>query len=100
MILDTGSYELWVFGEACKDEVANCKNHNKYKSSDSDTFEKVDDEFEIAYGGASVKGMTVKDTVFLTPNIEVKEQVFGAVDEIDIKLKGIDGVLGECDDRN
>ena len=84
-----------MFGEACKDEVANCKDHNKYKSSDSDTFEKVDDDFEIVYGKGSVKGMTIKDTVFLTSNIEVKKQLFGAVSEIDIKLKGIDGVLGE-----
>ena len=95
MILDTGSYKLWVFSEACKDEVANCKDHNKYKSSDSDTFEKVDDKFEIIYGMGSVKGMTLKDTVFLTSNIEVKKQVLGAVSELSFKLKGIDGVLGE-----
>ena len=84
-----------MFSEACKDEVANCKNHNKYESSDSDTFEKIDDDCEIVYGRVSVKGMTVKDTVFLTPNMEVKKQMFGAVSEIDIKLKGIDGILGE-----
>ena len=89
--VDTGSYKLWVFDEDCGD----CGDHIQYKPSDSDTYEKVDDEFEITYGQGHVKGKSVKDTVYLTADMEVKGQIFGAVDKVDgIKLP-CDGIIGK-----
>ena len=89
--VDTGSFKLWVFDDACED----CGDHTEYKSAVSETYEAVDDDFEIKYGQGHVKGKTVKDTVYLTADMEVKKQIFGAVDEIlNLKLP-CDGGLGK-----
>ena len=89
--VDTGSFKLWVFNDGCED----CGDHSEYKSTDSDTSEPVDDDFKINYGKGSVTGKSVKDTVYLTADVEVKEQIFGAVEKIvDLKLP-CDGTLGK-----
>ena len=93
MKIDTGSSKLWVFDIGC-DKGKYCKNHNKYDSSESKKHEKIDDKYIIQYGKGKVTGMTVKDTVYLTSNIEITEQVFGAVTETTSERTGYDGVLG------
>ena len=45
-------------------------------------------------GKGGVEGMTLKDTVYLTDNIEIKEQIFGAVTETETERKGYDGLIG------
>ena len=66
--MDTGSSKLWVFDDECK----YCGNHNKYKSTDSETYEDVDDDFKIKYAKGSVKGKSVRDTVYLTTEMKVE----------------------------
>ena len=79
----------------CKDNVYEfCKDHNKYDSSLSNGYKDVDDAFKVGYGKGGVEGMTVKDTVFLTKNIEIEKQIFGAVTKMESIRKGYDGVLG------
>ena len=72
-----------------------CKDHNKYDGSGSDDYDKVDDTFKIGYGKGGVEGMTVKDTVYLTDNIEIKKQIFGAVTKTETERKGYDGLIGK-----
>ena len=82
---------MWVFDDGC----ANCEEYTKYKSADSETSQLVDDKFAIKYGKGSVEGNSIKDTVYLTADMEVKKQIFGAVDKIvDVKMP-CDGLLGK-----
>ena len=39
--------------------------------------------------------MTVKDTVYLTDNIEIKEQIFGAITKTETERKAYDGLIGK-----
>ena len=73
-----------------------CKEHNKYDSSEID---KIDDTFKVGYGKGGVEGMTVKDTVYLTDNIEIKEQIFGAITKTETLRKGYDGLIGKFSHR-
>ena len=72
-----------------------CKDHNKYDGTGNDDYEKVDDTFKVGYGTGGVEGMTVKDTVYLTDNIEIKKQIFGAVTKTETERKGYDGLIGK-----
>ena len=72
-----------------------CQYHNKYDSSGSTESEEVDKTFEITYGRGSVKGNTMKDTVYLADNIEIKKQIFGAVTKTTTKRTGYDGIIGK-----
>ena len=81
---------MWVFSTGCKDE--NCKGNNKYDPSSASKV--VDTDFRIGYGKGNVEGITVKDTVYLTPNIEIKEQLFGAISKTTTKRTGYDGIIG------
>ena len=94
--IDTGSERLWVFDKHCKDdEHPLCADHNKYDSSLSEDKELVDDEFSVGYGKGGVEGMTMKDTVYLTDNIEIEKQIFGAVTKTKSERKDYDGLIGK-----
>ena len=94
MKIDTGSWMLWVFDIGCKDGEQYCDGHNKYDSSESNDHEKIDTKFEIKYGKGGVLGNTVKDTMYLTSNIEIKKQLFGAVTKTTTARIGYDGIIG------
>ena len=91
MKIDTGSRSLWVFDKDCK---INCENENKYDSTKSTDSKVKDRLFEKVYGNSEVTGNTVEDTMYLTPNIEIKAQRFGAVTKTNKKRKGYDGIIG------
>ena len=82
---------MWVFDDAC----ANCEEYTKYKAADSETSEFIDNKFKIKYGTGSVKGKSMKDTVYLTADMEVEKQIFGAVDEVVGVKFPCDGLLGK-----
>ena len=84
-----------MFGTECDDSDANCKDHNKYKSSDSDTFTKLDDDFDVKYGTGEVTGISSEDTVYLAEGLEAKKQMFGAASKVTKKYIGYDGILGK-----
>ena len=83
-----------MFGEECEDSEPKCQGHRKFKSGDSDTFHKKDDNFKIRYSIGKIAGMTAKDTVLITKDLEAKEQLFGSVKEVNKKYPGYDGILG------
>ena len=80
---------LWVFGTDCKDE--NCKGNNKYDSSASKV---LDRDFKIEYFRGEVSGITVEDTVYLTADIKIDQQLFGAITKSTTKRIGYDGIIG------
>ena len=87
---------LWVFDKDCRDDIQPlCAGHNKYDSSESEDYTEVDDEFKVGYGAGGIEGMTVKDTVYLTDNIEIKDQIFGAVTKTLTGRVGYDGLIGK-----
>ena len=75
----------------CEDSVAKCAGHTKFKASDSDTYKKVDDHFEIFYAIGEIKGITAKDTVYFSDTLEAESQVFGTASSVDIQFPGRDG---------
>ena len=90
MKIDTGSWTLWVFSTGCKHK--NCKGNNKYDPSSASKV--VDTDFRREYGKGNIEGITVEDTVYLTPNIEIKKQLFGAISITTTKRTGYDGIIG------
>ena len=93
MKIDTGSDVLWVFGEECKDTEPKCRGYRKFKSGDSDTFDKKDDDFAIKYVRGKIAGITAEDTICITKDLEAKKQLFGSVKEVNKKYTGFDGIL-------
>ena len=58
VIFDTGSSNLWVPSKKCHSLA--CYLHNRYDSSESETYEKDSREFAIRYGSGSVEGIISK----------------------------------------
>ena len=58
VIFDTGSSNLWVPSKKCHSLA--CYLHNRYDSSESETYEKDNREFAIRYGSGSVEGIISK----------------------------------------
>ena len=94
MLIDTGSSLLWVYGTECKDTSPPCQGHSKFKSADSDTYEKIDDGFVIRYGMGSVKGIPAKDTVHFSQTLKSVAQKFGTASSASRNFPNMDGVLG------
>ena len=86
---------LWVFDIGCKDNTdALCKDHNKYDSSKSTDHKEIDKKFKLTYGRGEVTGKTVEDTMYLTSNIEIKKQLFGAITKTTTAQPGYNGIIG------
>lgn len=66
VIFDTGSSNTWVPSKKCHSLA--CYLHNRYDSSESETFEKDSREFAIRYGSGAVEGYIskVKITIFVS----------------------------------
>lgn len=58
MIFDTGSSNTWVPSRKCMSLA--CFLHNRYDSSQSQTFEQDERNFAIRYGSGSVEGFVSK----------------------------------------
>lgn len=58
VIFDTGSSNTWVPSKKCHSLA--CYLHNRYDSSDSETFERDPREFAIRYGSGAVEGFISK----------------------------------------
>ena len=58
VIFDTGSSNTWVPSKKCHSLA--CYLHNRYDSSDSETYEKDSREFAIRYGSGAVEGFISK----------------------------------------
>lgn len=66
MLLDTGSFELFVNPDCAKSDVPDlCGSFGRYNASDSPTAEPLGNDFSIRYGGGSASGEYYKDSISL-----------------------------------
>jgi len=92
VIFDTGSSNLWIPSSSC----TTCGDHTKYDHSQSSTYQKDGETFDIHYGSGSVSGYLSSDDVTLG-NVLVSAVTFA---EITGEPGGIfeqgkfDGILG------
>eukprot|EP00485_Elphidium_margaritaceum_P001375 CAMPEP_0202702492 /NCGR_PEP_ID=MMETSP1385-20130828/15465_1 /ASSEMBLY_ACC=CAM_ASM_000861 /TAXON_ID=933848 /ORGANISM="Elphidium margaritaceum" /LENGTH=376 /DNA_ID=CAMNT_0049360151 /DNA_START=38 /DNA_END=1168 /DNA_ORIENTATION=+ len=59
-LFDTGSSNLWVPSQSCK----NCGAHNHYTSADSSTYKANGTTFQIKYGTGQLSGFLSEDVVY------------------------------------
>ena len=67
----------------------------KYKDGESKDYKKIDRKFEVHYSMGSPYGDTVADTVYLTKDIAIKNQLFGSVKNTDLGIIPFQGILGK-----
>ena len=95
-MLDTGSCTLWVFTTECVDKEPTCQGHDKVDMMKEKIATVKRNGYEQVYGALTAKGDLVHGSVFLTKDLEVKDQLFGGVNKLERKpLKLFDGILGE-----
>ncbi|CAO3650201.1 unnamed protein product [Cunninghamella blakesleeana] len=71
--VDTGSSDLWIPSTSCPS--TNCP-FSRFDSSQSSTFQNLNQNFNIQYGSGSANGTYGKDTVTIG-NVQVNNQQFG-----------------------
>jgi len=91
VLFDTGSSNLWVPSDSCK----NCGAHNTYDSSKSSTYEANGTTFSIRYGTGSLKGYLSSDYIYLG-NLSDRVTFGEATDEPGLTFKEakFDGIFG------
>lgn len=94
VVPDTGSSNLWVYSSKCF-SVA-CMTHDKYNSSQSTTYVKDGEAFDITYGSGSVSGFVSKDIAKFTPDITAMMS-FGEIQKVagsTFLVSQMDGIIG------
>lgn len=92
MLVDTGAGSTWVMGSDCNSGA--CKKHSTFGSEDSDTINKSNQEFAVAYGSGTVKGKLTTDTISIAGmSFQLK---FGLASQVsdDFNSFTFDGILG------
>lgn len=77
VIYDTGSSNLWIPSQSCK----NCKTHAEYYSSKSSTYKKDGTKFNIQYGSGPVSGFQSKDSVEVG-SVTVPNYIFAEIQDV------------------
>ncbi|ODQ63546.1 acid protease [Nadsonia fulvescens var. elongata DSM 6958] len=92
LVIDTGSYYIWVYGEDCTDPA--CISHNNFGKSKSSTFETTSSTFSITYSSDVVKGNIIIDD-FRIAGFENRMKI-GSVTQAGKTFENfaIDGILG------
>ncbi|KAK9892988.1 hypothetical protein WA026_023045 [Henosepilachna vigintioctopunctata] len=96
VVLDTGSGSLWVPSARCSIFTQSCRNHNKYDSSESSTYQEDGQPFLIRYGTGSLIGFVSYDDVEMG-GLKVTGQVFAEATRESDSVFGdqeFDGILG------
>ena len=88
VLLDTGSFEMWVPKVGSKDKY---QMKHKYDPSKSNTAHKTNQPFNIRYGTGACSGSRYYDYVTYVGNKKFK-MLFGAADQT--VLEGFDGIIG------
>ncbi|XP_006919685.1 chymosin [Pteropus alecto] len=73
VVFDTGSSDLWVPSVYCKSDA--CKNHRRFNSSESSTFQKLGQPLSIQYGTGSMEGILGSDTVTVSNIVDSRQTV-------------------------
>eukprot|EP01125_Pyxidicula_operculata_P003800 TRINITY_DN1516_c0_g1_i2.p1 TRINITY_DN1516_c0_g1~~TRINITY_DN1516_c0_g1_i2.p1 ORF type:complete len:331 (+),score=7.37 TRINITY_DN1516_c0_g1_i2:109-1101(+) len=91
VVFDTGSRHLWIPASNC----STCVGKRGYNSSISPTYQTDGRNFSVSYLKGKARGFLSVDRLKLG-DIEIPEQVFGEVTEIDERMGNIvsDGIMG------
>ena len=90
LVLDTGSYILWVPN---KDSVDKYKIKNHYNPSQSTTSSYTEQSFEQKYGTGYCSGYYYIDNIVYTDNKKFR-MAFGVADKTEFEVEDCDGIIG------
>ncbi|OTB02013.1 hypothetical protein M426DRAFT_13856 [Hypoxylon sp. CI-4A] len=77
VLLDTGSFELWVNPDCASSNVEEyCESFGHYEPDQSPTAQNLNTDFGIQYGQGNASGVYYKDDLFLA-GAKVQDQQFG-----------------------
>ncbi|KAK8135773.1 acid protease [Apiospora sp. TS-2023a] len=92
VLLDTGSFELWVNPDCAKSNVADfCKAFGQYDPNQSSTARNLAQGFSIQYGSGSASGTYYTDDIFIS-GAKITDQQFGVANTSDLVWFGIMGL--------
>lgn len=94
LIIDSGSADLWVPSQACR----NCNpRHTKLGSTTSSSFEASNQTFAITYGTGEVDGSIIRDNLKIG-DLELPAHVFGVATSESVEFSSDDtpfeGIMG------
>ena len=95
MLMDTGSYELWVPSDQC--DTDRCRLHRRYPWSRTDSWRHhTSRRFKVKYLSGQVEGSLVTERLVID-GLEIPRIAVGAASDVDIRLLddiAWDGILG------
>ena len=99
---DTGSSDLWVPSAKCKEDCQAYTTWRLYNETASSTYKLAEEDVELnafveEYAdGEVVRGQHAKDVLHLGDNIEIPDQIFAQITELDgfTSCAGEEGLLG------
>lgn len=94
VVFDTGSSNLWVPSSKCT--TVTCKEHTRYDSSKSSTYQANGTTFEIEYGSGSISGFVSQDTATLGGLVALHQDFGEVTDEKGVSFfaSKFDGIMG------
>ncbi|TFK40260.1 aspartic peptidase domain-containing protein [Crucibulum laeve] len=97
VLVDSGSADLWVGGEGCRNNGKGCGNHTRLGPHTSTTFNDTMEQWSITYGTGAVSGHLVQDDITIA-GLKYSRLKFGvarnASDEFTSNTIPFDGLLG------
>ncbi|KAK8065394.1 acid protease [Apiospora hydei] len=92
VLLDTGSFELWVNPDCDKSNVpAFCRGFGQYDPTKSSTSQNLEQGFSIQYGSGSSSGTYYTDDIYIS-GTRIADQQFGVANTSDLVWFGIMGL--------
>ncbi|KAG8743806.1 hypothetical protein FRC10_011354 [Ceratobasidium sp. 414] len=90
MLMDSGSVDLWVGGEACKfQQGGGCGNHTFLGTQSSSSFKSLGQNFQVTYGTGQVKGDIITDDVVVA-GLKLPAHTFGVAAEESVDFSSND----------
>ncbi|KAG5354492.1 putative aspartic-type endopeptidase CTSD [Yarrowia sp. B02] len=92
MVLDTGSYYMWVYSENCT--ASACMKRNRFGVDNSTTIKPTDHTYSISYTSGDIDGDIVIDN--MTLGATTSRTQFGTANQADPSFASfaIDGIMG------
>ncbi|KAG5361156.1 putative aspartic-type endopeptidase CTSD [Yarrowia sp. C11] len=92
MVLDTGSYYMWVYSENCTSTA--CMKRNRFGVDNSTTIKPTDHTYSISYTSGDIDGDIVVDN--MTLGATTSRTQFGTANQADPSFASfaIDGIMG------
>lgn len=98
MLMDSGSADMWVGGEACKSLAGGgCGNHTFLGTQSSSSFKSLAKTFQVTYGTGQVAGDIITDDVVIA-GLKLPAHTFGAATAESVEFSSndtpFDGLVG------